>query len=310
MYFECHYIDAEDDEGRGGRRRRPQVQKINGKWLIANSAGVDRACSAGSGRRDGATRSARSAAPLGEGGRRSRGMKNASSAGRPRAREVAHEAARRVPRIAALLVLVGVLGLRSSASRTRASTPRHAAAAVGHATRRSRRTPNDLQQLLAFGRGHARRSRRTPAAKSAPGRRRVAARRPGDRQHALAARAGRHRGALRLRPAAQSTSAELSGSGATIARSGARSRRLRTLDRRGVRGYEGAARPSRPRASTGDTTSRRPRRRLALRTTDRDAVARSPRTGARTRRRANLFIAVSAASVVLALRSGSSCPGR
>ena len=38
LYFECHYIDPKTQEGGRVRRRRPHVQKINGKWLIVDSA--------------------------------------------------------------------------------------------------------------------------------------------------------------------------------------------------------------------------------------------------------------------------------
>ena len=38
LYFECHYIDVDTGTVKSAVAADQQVQKINGKWLITNSA--------------------------------------------------------------------------------------------------------------------------------------------------------------------------------------------------------------------------------------------------------------------------------
>ena len=62
MYFECHYIDTKTSKVVRRAGVTHTLQKINGQWLITDSAGLDRDAQSVAAVADGAARSARGAA--------------------------------------------------------------------------------------------------------------------------------------------------------------------------------------------------------------------------------------------------------
>ena len=114
LYFECHYIDIEDEQGHGGGRRRPQGaedQRQVADHRLVRSA--DRRSSRTTGELMAQPGGARGAARRpAVGGARRLGQPPRARASRVRRRTCARSCSSRSSAIAALLVLVGVLGLR------------------------------------------------------------------------------------------------------------------------------------------------------------------------------------------------------
>ena len=150
LYFECDYIDVKTGKVMATVGVDHEVQKINGKWLILDSAAAPTSLSTKAGEADGAARGARGAAPPG-GGRRSSDRTTGSSARSPaRPRTSAPSCSSRSSRSPRCSSSSASSVCASSASRTPGSSGSAPSSCDRRPTRRCRLRRTMLRQLLAL----------------------------------------------------------------------------------------------------------------------------------------------------------------